>query len=151
MQLKWCIKFTKPRKPAYVAVGGFCPPPCLYVWLVVFNAKKSWQCNIYWICSCVVSPPWWYHPLWPTRHPARCHGAPAHKGQRIQRGTALSSSLKLEPFAVLFWLSALRMRIYSISLCKEEGWKHSCRFVFVYLIYTNFMSKHKFKILKNKK
>ena len=30
-------------------------------------------------------------------------------------GVALSSSLKLEPFAALFWLSAMHMRIYKLA------------------------------------
>ena len=43
----------------------------------------------------------------------------------------MSSSLKLEPSVDLSWISALHVVIYYISSFKEEGWKYSCRFVFV--------------------
>ena len=58
-----------------------------------------------------------------------------------QRGNALSSSLKLEPFAKLFWLSALHLRnaqymyIVPIRWCEEKRWNYFCRFVFVCLVF----------------
>ena len=46
-------------------------------------------------------------------------------------GKSLSSSLKWEPFADLFWLSALHMHINCISWFMEEGWTYLCIFVIV--------------------
>ena len=50
----------------------------------------------------------------------------------FERGKVLSSSLKLEPLALLFWLSVMHMRIYKL-VC-QEGVELFCRFAFLYNI-----------------
>ena len=59
----------------------------------------------------------------------------------------MSSSLKLEPSVDLLWISALHVVIYYISSFKEEGWKYSCRFVFV--SFTLQYKLHEKLIIKN--
>ena len=63
MQLKWCIKFTKPRKPAYVAVGGFCPPPRAFMCGWWFSMLKKADSVIY-----IGSVPVWYLHLGDITH-----------------------------------------------------------------------------------